>query len=425
MLADRILDLRDAGEFRQTLAARPPAIVHGTVVILGLLVATAVVWASLTEANLVVTGAARVRPAVAPLKSFDEVSNEQVYAETSGRIREIAVTEGQHVSRGDILVQLDAARVSNEIGRVTGEIEAGEAELAAMARMTGLLEAQFEAGQARVDAEISRARHSVHRSRARMLSDAKLSRVDLDDAIVEQARARDLLEHKAGAAADLAAADARVARAREKGDAAQIGVDDGEPEVLRRSLEQAARDHQVKLAELARERAVKRGQVDASRKQLANLELERDHATLRAHTTGIVTLGGLSLGDVVSPGKLPLAITSDGGLRIDAAISPVEVAHLAIGMPVRVKLDAYDYQRYGTVDGTITHIASDTAVAASPNGGRAAYYLVSVAISRDEIGSGEWRGPLKVGMTGQVEAITGRERLISLFVKSIRETVRL
>ncbi len=425
MPAERILDLRDAGEFRQTLAARPPAIVHGTALILAILIGVAITWASLTEANLVVTGAARVRPAVAPLKSFDEVSNEQVFAEASGRIVEIPVTEGQHVSRGDVLVQLDAARVSNEIGRLTSEIEAGEAELASMTQMTVLLDAQFQASQARVAAEIDRASHSVHRSRARMRSDARLSEVELADALTEQVRAKDLVEHKAGAAADLATADTRVARAREKAAAAGIGVDDGEPEVLRRGLDQAARDHQVKVAELARERAVKHGQVEATRKQLANLALERNHATLRAHTTGIVTLGGLAVGDVVAVGKLPLAITSDGGLRVDAAISPAEVAHLAVGMPVRVKLDAYDYQRYGTVGGTITHIASDTAVAAAPGGGRAAYYLVSVAIDRDEVGDGDWHGPLKVGMTGQIEAITGRERLISLFVTSIRETISL
>jgi len=420
-MRERIVDLRDIGEFRQTLAARPPAFVHGTAILLLVLIIAAAAWSIVTEANVVVRGAARVRPADAPLKPFDEVSNEHVYAEASGRIVAIEVREGQRVTRGDVLVRLDTSRVANEIARLTSEVEAHRAELAATDQMIALLASQHDSAQKRGEAEVSRSESSVVHSRARRIAEQRLARVELEEAQQELERAEELVDAKAGPAADVASAKARVQRARERLVAARIGVDDGEPEVLRRTLEQATHDHEVKVADLTRQRAAKQGELAAAEKQLANLELERDHATLTAHSDGIVTLGGLTVGDVIPVGKLPLAITEQGKVRVDGAISTSDVAQLRVGMRVRVKLDALDYQRYGTADGVITHIGADTLATQNAR----AYYLVSVTLDRDEIGRGALHGQLKSGMTGELEVITDRQPLIALFAQTIRGAISL
>ena len=54
MRNDFVLDLADCTEFRQALQARPPRIVHGTLVLLVALLGTALAWAAVTQANLVV-----------------------------------------------------------------------------------------------------------------------------------------------------------------------------------------------------------------------------------------------------------------------------------------------------------------------------------------------------------------------------------
>src|SRR5262245_65440156 len=54
LIVKEILDLSACTEFRQTLQARPPRIVHGTVLLLTSLLASAVAWAALTKADLVV-----------------------------------------------------------------------------------------------------------------------------------------------------------------------------------------------------------------------------------------------------------------------------------------------------------------------------------------------------------------------------------
>jgi hypothetical protein len=91
-------------------------------------------------------------------------------------------------------------------------------------------------------------------------------------------------------------------------------------------------------------------------------------------------------------------------------------------MPARVKLDAYDYQRYGTAAGTVVFIAPDSGVS---GGQLAAVYLVKIQLAGAEVGIGNFRGHIKLGMTGQAEVVTGQERLLSLLVKKIHQTISL
>jgi multidrug efflux pump subunit AcrA (membrane-fusion protein) len=91
-------------------------------------------------------------------------------------------------------------------------------------------------------------------------------------------------------------------------------------------------------------------------------------------------------------------------------------------MPVRIKLDAYDYQRYGTVAGTVCFIAPDSTV---PEGAHAAVYLVRIAVEGDRVGRGEFQGQVKLGMSGQADIVTEQESLLALLLKRIRQTISL
>jgi hypothetical protein len=51
---------------------------------------------------------------------------------------------------------------------------------------------------------------------------------------------------------------------------------------------------------------------------------------------------------------------------------------------------------------------------------------VKIAVTRDEVGRGEFRGRVKLGMAGQAEVITGRESPLLLLVKKkIRRTISI
>src|SRR6516165_8418676 len=107
MRNDLILDLTDCTEFRQALLARPPRVVHGTVILLALLLGAALLWSALTRADLVVRGAGRIRPVTAPVKVFNGGRGEVFSASAGGRVIEVHCRAGDEVHQGDVLVRLD------------------------------------------------------------------------------------------------------------------------------------------------------------------------------------------------------------------------------------------------------------------------------------------------------------------------------
>lgn len=62
MPSNEVVDLARCSEFRQVLEARPPRLVHGTIVLLGALLGAALLWAARTQTDIVVQARARVRP---------------------------------------------------------------------------------------------------------------------------------------------------------------------------------------------------------------------------------------------------------------------------------------------------------------------------------------------------------------------------
>jgi hypothetical protein len=70
----------------------------------------------------------------------------------------------------------------------------------------------------------------------------------------------------------------------------------------------------------------------------------------------------------------------------------------------------------------VEFIAADSTV---PEGQTTSVFLVRIRMDSEEVGRGEFRGRVKLGMTGQVEMVTAQEGLLSLLVKRIRRSVRL
>jgi len=103
-------------------------------------------------------------------------------------------------------------------------------------------------------------------------------------------------------------------------------------------------------------------------------------------------------------------------------VSSEDVGLLREGMPVRVRLDAFDYQQHGTVAGTVSMISPDAQV---KDRQRTGVFTMKVALEGDEVGRNELRGKPKLGMTGQAEIVTGQESLLGLLVKKVRQTISL
>ena len=302
-------------------------------------------------------------------------------------------------------------------------IQEAEEELAKLVRLEELSSRQFEAARAKLEAELTQAVEEVRQAKEqRRTVDIRLAEVELELATDEESRLRRLAAEQAAAAADRVKAVAKVREARAKLAKVQLPVEDGKLETLRRALTQAEKDQAVKGEELAIKHGLKQGEIEAARLERERLELEREQATLRAPTDGIVLTGDVKVGDVLETGKTVVELAEQAGFVFEVAVPSEEAAHLQVGMPARIKLDAYDYQKYGTVLGTVCFIAPDSTVGEKQP---AATYLVKIRVEGDETTGGTDQGRVQLGMAGQAEILTDQESILTILVKKIRRTVSL
>jgi hemolysin D len=432
MSRELIVNLADCSEFRQTVAARPPRVVHGTLVLLLGLLAAALVWAAVVKANLVVRAAGRVRPMEISTRVFAPAG-----ADMAGRVVEAPFDEGDFVRAGDMLVRLDTAQVDNRVAKLERTLAAAEEELGMLTSLETLLVEQFSAAKDKATAELEQAEAAFVRAKDQRSSTIRSAQAGVH-------AARDLVQRKqrlraSGAVTEeeFVKAEAALREADEKLVAAELPVDRGPVQIARQALELVERDFAVRQSEAEARRAAKKGAAAAVRRDLRQLELQRAESVLRSPIDGVVVSGQIDAGDVLEPGKPVMEIAPRDGYRFEAAIVSEDVGHVQVGMPVRIKFDAYDYQKYGVMTGTVTYLSPDSRVAREDEGrpgaktqGQAgrnspATFQVRIEMDGDSVGGGELRGDMKLGLGGVAEIVTDRESLIMIFFRKIRQSISL
>jgi multidrug efflux pump subunit AcrA (membrane-fusion protein) len=415
-----VRDLADCSEFRQTLLARPPALVHGTAILLIGLLGTALVWLALTQADLVVRAPGHVRPVTTPYRVIAGANGDTLSATSGGRVVAVHFREGDEVSAGQVLAELDASQLDSEIAKSKRALQAGEEELAQLRHQEVLLEGLRLVATGKAEAELEQARERVRQAQLRRGHDIELAELERDEAKDDRAR---MSKARAGfSEGELVKADLKLRQAEAKLEKARLPVEHGEVRVAEQALALVAKDYESRRNELVTKRGARSGEVDAARIQLAKLEREREQAVIRAPVGGLVTKADVKAGDILERGKPVAEIAEQRGFLFEASVPNEEVGRLQVGLPARVKVDAFDYQKYGTLGGTVRYVAPDAAV---QDGQRAATYLVRIEVSGDEVGRGDLRGRVKLGMSGQTEVVTGRESLLSLLVRKIRQSISL
>ncbi|HKA89485.1 MAG TPA: HlyD family efflux transporter periplasmic adaptor subunit [Haliangiales bacterium] len=422
--AGRIVELSHIGDLPQALEQRPPAMVHGAFGLSAALVAAVLTWAALAPADLVVRGAARVRSIDGAYDAFDAAAaGERVAAEIGGRVKTLLVREGAQVNAGDPLFALDTERLDLDLERARRVVAAGREELAGLDRMAKLLDEQHAADLAKIDAELAQVTAEERRGVAERASDVRLAELELAHARADEARLRAMQEGGAAAPAEVDRVTARVRDAEARLTRTRLPARGGRAAVLGKQRDQLDQDHAFKVAQLDNDRLRRRSDLEAATSGLAARELERKQSVVRAPVDGVVALGSVRVGDYVEAGRPVAAVAPDRGYRVDVAVGAADIGRVRIGMRAHVRLDAYDDQTYGDLEGTIQYIAPDSKLAGDGRG--YPYYLVSVTLSGQGVGRGEQRARLRLGLVGQGEIVVGTSSVLALWFRHVREGIRL
>ncbi len=123
-----------------------------------------------------------------------------------------------------------------------------------------------------------------------------------------------------------------------------------------------------------------------------------------------------TIGGVIQPGMdLIEIVPSEDNLLIEAKIAPQDIAFLRPHLPTIVKFSAYEFTRYGGLDGTLEHISADTIQDEEGN----SFYLVRVRTKEKNIHSQSEKLPIIPGMTATVDIVTGKRTILDYILKPI------
>ncbi|WP_159203046.1 HlyD family efflux transporter periplasmic adaptor subunit, partial [Klebsiella pneumoniae] len=92
------------------------------------------------------------------------------------------------------------------------------------------------------------------------------------------------------------------------------------------------------------------------------LEDKVNRTVVVSPVTGTVkTLYVNTVGGVIQPGMNIIEIVpTEDTLLVEAQIAPQDIVFLRPDLPAIVKFSAYDFTRYGGLEGTLEHISADT-----------------------------------------------------------------
>jgi len=163
----------------------------------------------------------------------------------------------------------------------------------------------------------------------------------------------------------------------------------------------------------------------AQEQTLADRDQLLDHTDIIAPETGIVkSIRITTIGGVVRQGDEILQILpTESDLILEAKVKPADMANMKVGLPAKVKLDAYDYSIFGTMKGTVTYVSADT-LTEETKAGPSTYYRVKVNIGENDfLGKKSQDLEVRPGMTATIDIKTGDRTVLSYILKPITKTL--
>jgi membrane fusion protein, peptide pheromone/bacteriocin exporter len=157
-------------------------------------------------------------------------------------------------------------------------------------------------------------------------------------------------------------------------------------------------------------------ELEENQYQLTQLKQELELYTIRSPVTGTIqNLAPVQQQSFIHLNQVLGEITPDTSLVAAVFVAPKDIGLLSTGMPVKLNIDAYNHNEWGTLDGSVIDISGDILVV-----DQQPVYRVLCAISQTYLTlSNGYRGELKKGMSFQARFIITERSLFQLLFDNI------
>ncbi|MBR4021692.1 MAG: HlyD family efflux transporter periplasmic adaptor subunit [Ruminococcus sp.] len=368
-----------------------PAHKAGTVIIVGIftLLIAAVIWACCSKIDVVVTSTGSIQPVgnINVVKSY-----------SSGTVKSINAVEGQYVNQGDVLIELDTEALDIDVNQLNSQ------------KM--ILDAQ----------------HEIYT----MIKDSKdMSTVKITDYETElQPYIQAILDSDTNYQNTLANLEKEKSNADLNHQIAQIQLEEYKSYGSKRQREMqelvvqqnalAMEQADIKIndtktqysAQINSQLSQISSQLDEIEANLEKYRLSKEYQNITSPVDGYVNSVAVNtLGETVTSAQDMVTIVPvNTPVEMVCYVKNMDIADIETGMEAEIKLEAYSYNKYGTVKGTVKHI-SPSSFSSEQLG---SVYLVKINITDIPKGIN-----LTSGLSGSVEIKTGKRTVMSYFLDPI------
>jgi adhesin transport system membrane fusion protein len=354
-----------------------------------------------------------------------------------GIIEAFHVTEGDRVKAGDALVSLNLVTAGLNRDEIQTLLDARmlvRARLAAEASGEALALANALSTQhpdlAAAEQAVFTARKAELASELRVLSE-QLNRLShkLDESVTQQgaleanlalvreelAMLKSLFEEEL--VAELKVLNAQKTQTRLAGEL-EVHKQTRKTHIARNTETQALiAQAEARFRRRAREESARNeAEIAGLTERLSVASEQQRRATIRSPIEGEVkNLRYHTIGGVVAPRDPILQIVPVADqLVIEARLSPADRGLVRDGLPVTVKITAYDFVRYGGLDGMVSHLAPDT----SEESGEPFYRLV-ITTEKGYLGPDPDQNQIRPGMGAVVDIRVGAQSVLDFLLQPV------
>lgn len=360
----------------------------------------------------------------------------------------IHVENGQHVNKGDVLIELDILGARSELEKSTKALESAQL---AKARSEALLEALALQKTPELDMTPLMAISEPERNAAERLTLSQYQTWRAQDERIEAAIRQKIAENTT--------ALAQVKKLKESISVLTESTKDYETLLKKKGISKHAYfDKKRELADISNEllaqnsrlveieeamiqqkneqvlalEQLKRDTLDQLRiakEQIGQANAEKDHAqqrlklsTIHAPVSGTVQqLVIHTVGGVVTPAQVLMVVVPDEDyLEVEVMVPNKDIGFIEVGQPVTIKIESFPYTRYGYIEGTVKSVSFD----AIEDEKKGLIFQTIITIHKSFLMVNDKKVSLSAGMNVTAEIKTGKRRVITFFLSPLQTKVQ-
>lgn len=394
------------------------------------LVTGSLAWACLGEVDVVATATGRL---------VIHERSKTIQSLTPAVIRAIHVRDGSQVNAGDVLIGLDSTEpgadgsaIAAQFAEASRDALRAESLLRSLSNGSGApprlsragdsdIEAQRLSGEwADIQAQLGRWVADVAKSEAELQTQRRvLAKLQATLPLVLQREADIAALQAQGLVAEHASQDRGRERMELERDLATQAARVTESEAAFRLSKQAQEAYLAQTRHQLRERA---SQASLNASVLAEQRRKADQRTrfmrLTAPVSGTVQqLAVHTEGGVVTEAQVLMVVVPSGGpLNAEVMLENKDIGFVRAGQKAQVKLDTFNFTRYGTVPATVVQVSAD----AVQDQQRGAVFVASLELAEAGVMVDGRRVPLAPGMNLTAEIQTARRAVIEFLLSPVQ-----